>query len=183
MGRKISKNEQQRGSKSNRLPGHDAGGVIDQLIDYIKHDWTEIHEYILTALGPHAFVIKTLDFVTNEQPKLMTLCDHQQVILMGVYGDDSGRERLVGYCLMFSGAPTLHYHSRYIGLSYSDAQDIRTRQMLVIFDDTITRLARFGLGTFDYLWACKKETDEQFTIEAADHAQHKQFSGSWRAGM
>ena len=157
--------------------------IIDQLVGYVGQDWNGMHNYIFTALGPRALALKVLDFVTNEQPKLLTLCDHQQVILMGVYGDDNGRERLVGYCLLFSGAPTLHHYTRYAALSYSDPQDIRTRQMLVIFDDDVVRLARFGVGVFDYLWVCRKSTEEQFTIDAADHAQHLLFSGAWRDGM
>jgi len=142
-----------------------------------------MHDLIIMPLGPRALALKTKDFVSGEQPKLMTLCDHQQIVLMGVYGDANGRERLVGYCLLFSGAPTLHHYTRYSGLSYSEPQDIRTRQMLVIHDDDVVRLARFGVGVFDYLWVCKKFVEDQFTIDAADHAQHLLFRETWKDGI
>ena len=157
--------------------------TIERLTGEVQKNWTGMHDYIVTILDRQAMALRIKGFVANERPKLLTLCEHDQLILSGVYGDAAGRERLVGYCLLFSGAPTIHYHPRYTSLSYSDAQDIRTRQMLVIYDDDDTRLLRFGIGTFDYLWCCRKATEEQFEVDLADHAQHRQFSGAWRDGM
>ena len=142
-----------------------------------------MHNYIFTALGRRAIALRVKDFVSNERPKLLALCEHHQIVLLGVYGDEDGRERLVGYCLLFTGAPTIHHYTRYASFSYSEPQDIKTRQMLVIFDDPVIRLTRMGVGVFDYLLACRKITDEQLEIDAGDHAGQQLFKHAWRDGM
>ncbi len=157
--------------------------TINRLTGAVQRNWAGMHQHIITTLDQRAMALKIKDFVSGEKPKLLSLCEHDQLILFGVYGDEAGRERQVGYCLLFSGAPTVHHYTRYCSFSYSDAQDIHTRQMLVIHDDDDTRLLRFGIGTFDYLWCCRKATQTQFEVDLADHAQHRQFSGAWRDGM
>lgn len=120
--------------------------------------------------------------MSRERPKLITLCTHHQIVLFGVNGDEGDRDRPVGYCLLFGGAPTIRYYTRYLGVSYSEPTDIRARQMRVIFDDPNVRLTRFGVGTFDYLWSCRKQTPQQQQLDVADHAVAQHFGGSWKDG-
>ena len=157
--------------------------TIQRLTEAIEQNWAGMHDNIMTQLDRRAIALRVKCFVADEQPKLLTLCEHDRLILSGVYGDAAGRERLVGYCLLFSGAPTVHHYTRYCSLSYSEPQDIKQRQMLVIHDDDHIRLLRFGIGTFDYLFCCRKSTPEQFEVDLPDHVQHQQFSGAWRDGM
>ncbi|KKN14799.1 hypothetical protein LCGC14_0992490 [marine sediment metagenome] len=149
----------------------------------IEQDWTHRQDYVVQMLGQRAVALRFKDFVSDERPKLLSLCEHDQLILLGVYGEGGGRERLVGYCLLFSGAPTLHWHTRYAGISYSPLEEIKTRQMLVIYDDPNVRLLRFGVGCYDYLFCSRKQVDEQMEADLADHQQHQQFSRAWRDGM
>lgn len=142
-----------------------------------------MHDYIFTALGRQALALRTKSFVSNEQPKLISLCEHHQINLMGVYGDERGRERQVGYCLLFTGAPTIHHYTRYVGVSYSEVTEIKSRQLKVIFDDDDVRLARMGVGTFDYLLLSRRLLDEQMEIDAPDHASYQMFKKAWRDGM
>lgn len=142
-----------------------------------------MHDNIFTALDRQAIALRVKGFVSNEQPKLLTLCQHHQIVLSGVYGDERGRQRLVGYCLLFSGAPTIHHYTRYLSVSYSEMSDIRSRQLKVIYDDSEVRLARMGMGVFDYLWVCRRLTEEQLEIDAGDHAAYQMFRQSWRDGM
>lgn len=185
MGRKDATNHGSAGPGTDRLPGDDDRGVIGRLTDLVGQAWGQLDDYLVTVLGQdqRALVLRFKDFVSDEKPKLMTLCEHDQLVLSGVYGVGSGRERLVGYCLLFSGAPTLHWHTRYTGISYSELEDIRTRQMLVVFDDPNVRLIRFGVGVYDYMFCCRKTIPTQLDVDLADHQQHQQFSGAWRDGM
>jgi len=103
-------------------------------------------------------------------------------MLFGVYGRTSERDRLLGYCLMFSGAPRIHHNPRYCSFSYSGQTDIKQRQVRFIFEDDYVRVARFGVGTFDYLWLCRKQTPEQLDVDVADHVAHQQFKDTWKDG-
>jgi len=156
--------------------------VIKRLTGYIERDWAGMYSHIFTALGRHAIALRFKNFVSNERPKLLTLCEHHQINLMGVYGEGADRERLVGYCLLFSGAPTIHHYTRYLGVSYSEVQDIRGRQLKMLYDDDDVRLARMGMGVFDYLLVCRKLTEEQLEIDAPDHAAYHMFKHSWKDG-
>ena len=141
-----------------------------------------MYEYIFTELDRHAFALRYKGLISGEKPKLITLCEHQQIMLMGVHGDDGERERMVGYCLLFSGAPTIHHYTRYVSISYSEIQDIRSRQLKLIYDDAEVRLARMGMGTFDYLWLCRKATERQLEVDAPDHAAYQLFREAWKDG-
>jgi len=142
-----------------------------------------MQDHIITPLGKRAFGMSFKRFISKEKPKLLTLNEHHNVVLFGVYGDENNRDRLVGYCLLFGGAPIIHHYTRYVSLSYSEPTDIRTRQMRVLFDDQYVRLTRVGVGVFDYLWICRKNVPQQLEVDVADHAAHTRFKRAWRDGM
>lgn len=157
--------------------------TLTQLAEYVAQDWHSTHDHIITPLGVRAYCVRVKGLVSNETPKLLTLREHHNVVLYSINGSSTERDRLVGYCLLFSGAPMVHYYTRYTSLSYSEPADLRTRQMRVIFDDPNVRLLRFGVGTFDYLWVCRKRTDKQTQVDVADHAAYVRHLGSWKDGM
>jgi hypothetical protein len=142
-----------------------------------------LHDHVIAPVGRQAYCVRLKCFVGKERAKLLSLQEHQNVILFGVYGDDRKRDRLVGYCLMFMGAPIIHRFTRYCSFSYSEPTDIRYRQVKVIYNDEFVRLLRLGVGTFEYFLVCRKSTDEQLQTGAADAATHLQFSGTWKDGM
>jgi hypothetical protein len=131
-------------------------------------------------MGSSAYVMKEKMFIEQEKPHLVSLHEHENVMLFGVNGQVKGRNRLVGYALIFSGAPFLHYYTRYIGLSYSDANEIKFRQMQVLYDDPTVRLLRFGIGVFDYLWEVRHRVPEQHQVPVADHAAYELYSKLWK---
>lgn len=134
-------------------------------------------------MGRRAYCLRVKDLVSTEEPKLLVLREHHTLHLYGVYGHTKERDRLVGYCLVFSDAPRIHHNPRYCSFSYSAPTDVRMRQVRFIFDDEYIRLARFGAGVFGYLWLCRKQTDQQTDVDVADHIAHKQFSGTWKDGV
>jgi len=128
-------------------------------------------------------MVKHKKFVGGETPRLLVLHEHENVILFGVYGHDSDRDRLVGHVLVFSGTPTTHHYPRYCSLSYSEPTDLKFRQMRILFDDDDVRFLRFGMGTFDYLWLVKARTEEQTNAPFADHTAHEFYSRLWKKGL
>jgi len=141
-----------------------------------------MHNHIFTEITPRCIGLKVKELTATERPKLLSLCQHHTIVLFGVYGDEKGRERLVGYCMLFSGAPTVHHYTRYISVSYSELSDIRSRQLKLIYDDDDIRLARLGMGDFDYLWLCRKLTEEQLDVDMPDHASYQLFREAWKDG-
>lgn len=164
-------------------PTDNGAGVVEELTSLVQKDWRFLHDYIITPLGHQAYCLRMKTLVSGEQPKLLVLRQHHTLVLFGVYGSNDRRDRLVGYCLVFSGAPWIHHNPRYISFSYSEATDIRMRQVRFIFEDENVRLSRFGVGVFDYLWLCRKQTDQQTDVDVADHIAHKQFAGTWKDGV
>lgn len=134
-------------------------------------------------VGHQAYCVRVKRFVGKEKPKLLELCGHENVLLLGVYGADARRDRLIGYAMVFAGAPIIHRITKYCTFSYSEPTEIKHREVRVIYDDEFVRLLRFGMGVFDYMLVCRKSTDEQLQVEVADLASHIRFSGSWKDGM
>lgn len=157
--------------------------MTDEIISLIERDWQLAHDLIVTPLGNRAYFLKVKGFVSNESPQLFTLREHDNITLFSVSGCGSVKDRDLGYVLLFGGAPFVHHHTRYVALSYSEAEDVRTRQMKVIYDDDYIRLTRFGIQVFGYLLTCRKRTQEQLNVDVADHVAANLFANAWRDGF
>ena len=143
-----------------------------------------MHDFIITPLGPRAYALRIKSIIADEEPKLETLKEHNNLVLLSVLGSCVGKnDRHLGYVVLFSGAPAIHHYTRYTSFSYSEPTELRTREMRVLYDDQYVRLARFGVHVFDYLWTCRKRVDEQVQVDVADHASATIFAGAWRDGM
>jgi hypothetical protein len=157
--------------------------ATDELIDLIDRDWQQAHKLIVTPLGNRAYFLKVKGLVSGEKPQLFSLREHDNITLFNVASYGTRKDRDLGYVLLFSGAPFVHHHTRYVALSYSEAEDVRTRQMKVIYDDDYVRLTRFGIQVFGYLLTCRKRTQEQLNVDVADHVAANMFANAWRDGI
>lgn len=157
--------------------------IITQLTHQVKENWESFFEYVMAPLGEQAYALRCRRFVGGETPKLLTICEHQNITLFGVYGV-AQKERHLGYCLFFTGTPIVRYYTRYIHVFYSEPADVRTREWSVLHNDKTVRLIRVGIGTFDYEWLCRREVPQQTQIPLADHAVATcPTIGNWKDGM
>ncbi len=134
-------------------------------------------------MGQSSYAVLQKRFVGKEKPHLASLHEHENVVLFCVNGQEGGRNRPVGYVLMFSGAPIIHGYTRYVSLSYSEPTDVKFRQMKVLYDDAAVRLLRFGVGVFDYLWIVRHKMDQQHSAPVADHAAYEFYAKLWKQGI
>ena len=146
-------------------------------------EWTTIANETVIQIDHNAYVIKIKNFVGKENPVMEAIQQHGTVVLNKIIGREMSRDRTVGYCLLFSGVPTIHHYTRYCSLSYSEPTDIRFRQMRVLYDDQYIRFTRFGMGAFDYLWQVRHRLPQHHEIPAADHAAYQHYERTWKKGI
>jgi len=140
--------------------------------------WNGLEDLFIRKLDYAGYCLRTKPLITGESPKLVSACEHQNVLLMHVYGENEERQRHIGYVLLFAGAPSLYWFPRYITVSYSPKEEVLFRQARVIYNDQYVRLFRFGVGTFDYLMCCRKRTEAQLEEGWPDSSVFTHFQKS-----
>jgi hypothetical protein len=150
----------------------------------IQSNWGDIPEYVITRLGSQGFVLKAKPFTHNEVPICHTYKQHGKITMAVVKGRSKRRsERMVGYYLLYTDRPVISLYPNYLAISYTPLEDVRYKAMEVIHSDDHTRLLKFGIGVFDYLWACRKKSPLHHQEGMPQCAAHLRFKKSWRDGM
>jgi len=74
-------------------------------------------------------------------------------------------------------------HTWFIGVFYSEDEDIRRKEPVPIAADDNIRLYKAGIGQHDYLWCYKAKTREHDEAGFSDGATHLETSGQWKDGL
>ena len=138
-------------------------GRIASIEERIASVWNSLEALFIRKLDYASYCLSTKPLLSGERPVLVSAREHQNTLLMHAYGDNNERQRHIGYVLLFAGAPSLYWFPRYMALTYSSTYEAVFRQAKVIYNDAYVRLFRMGVGTFDYLWCCRKRTDDQLS--------------------
>ncbi len=126
----------------------------------------------------------------GEEPVIKNLVQHGSLRLLGVLGRSRRqRERRLGYILEFSGNPIVHSYTWFVALAYTDAEDVRRKQLLFLYNDENIRLARAGIGVekdgiqaFDY-WIGYRDKNQHRNEEGASGSVAIHTAGGWRDGL
>lgn len=127
----------------------------------------------------------------EETLQVRNLAQHGLVHLVGVIARTKrGRERMLGYCMLFHGRPIVHAYTWYVALSYTEPEDVRRKALRFLYSDDNLRLARVGFGVqqedgmtaFDYLITYRGREAHHDDVGSSG-AVATQTANVWRDGL
>lgn len=164
------------------MPDATLEGRFAHVKELVNDQWADLEAGVIWDLDRRTFCLQCKSRALDEQFDLRMLTQHGDVGLLKVVGTKGRRERLVGYGLIYGGYPYIHHDPEYVVLSYSEAEDVRRRDVTVIYNDRNCRLIKAGVGTADYMWVSRMAAPSGLNFNLPDAKTHRMFSKVWKDG-
>lgn len=156
------------------------------MLETAQKEWNQYDTIFITKCENNGFILKLKSLAHDEEMQMQMITLHgNQVALVGVYGRSKkySRHRLLGYILLYVGNPWIHTHTWYVGVAYSDKDDVRKKDPTPIAMDENIRFYKAGIDVYDYLLVYKGKKREHDEAGFSDGAAHLETAGQWKDGL
>jgi hypothetical protein len=163
--------------------------MFRQRLDTIISSWKLWDEEFIQKADEGSYVLKLKSEAFDEKIQIRTLVEHSACLLGEVLGIStrSGKERPLGYCFLYWNIddqdPTVHWHTWYVAVCFSDPTHIGRKDMMPLYTDKQVLLLRIGMGRFDYHFLYRRKTRDHDRAGYSSGAAHLATVDHWKDGL
>lgn len=144
--------------------------------------WESYDKDFVLKASDGAYVVRQKNLAFSETFHFAPLVERQNILLLRVLGHaaDLGRNRPLGFLLLYSNQPIVSSYYTYVSVSYSPVEQIGSKEIQTLFGDNEVVLLK--IGHEDHFFGWRRPTKEHYS-SGSGGVVHRDQDGAWKDGF